>query len=111
MPPDSARAIEDRRLLGHVKQSWLESGSIYGHRKVWQDLRELGEVGGINRIHRLMQQEKLRLQTGYHRRPRSRSGPPSVHAPNYLQRQFAPADPNRVWVSTASAASQARDPR
>ncbi len=97
--PDSARAIEDRRLLGHVKQSWLESGSIYGYRKVWQDLRELGEVCGINRIHRLMHQEKLRSQTGYHRRPRSRSGPPSVHAPNHLQRQFAPAEPNRIWVT------------
>ncbi len=97
--PDSTRTIEDRRLLGHVKQSWLESGSIYGYRKVWQDLRELGELCGINRIHRLKRQEKLRSQTGYHRRPRARSGPPSVHAPNHLQRQFAPAEPNQVWVT------------
>ena len=31
--PDCSRAIEDKRLLGHIKQSWLESGSVYGYRK------------------------------------------------------------------------------
>ena len=97
--PQSERTIEDQRLLGQVRQSWLESGSIYGYRKVWQDLRELGEGCGINRVHRLMRQEHLRSQTGYHRRPRARSGPASVHAPNHLQRQFAPVEPNRVWVT------------
>lgn len=97
--PQSERTIEDQRLLGQVRQSWLESGSVYGYRKVWQDLRELGEGCGINRVHRLMRQEHLRSQTGYHRRPRARSGPASVHAPNHLQRQFAPVEPNRVWVT------------
>lgn len=47
-----------------------------------------------------MRQEKLRSQTGYHRRPRARSGSPSVHVPNHLQLQFAPAEPNQVWVTT-----------
>lgn len=97
--PESERHIEDQRLLGQVKQSWLESGSVYGYRKVWQDLRELGEVCGVNRVHRLMRQAHQRSQTGYHRRPRARSGPVSVHAPNHLQRQFAPTEPNRVWVT------------
>lgn len=97
--PESERHIEDQCLLGQVKQSWLESGSVYGYRKVWQDLRELGEVCGVNRVHRLMRQAHLRSQTGYHRRPRARSGPVSVHAPNHLQRQFAPTEPNRVWVT------------
>jgi len=71
--PDSTRTIENRQLLGHVKQSWLESGSIYGYRKFWQDLRELGELCGINRIHRLMRHEMLRSQTGYHRCLRAHS--------------------------------------
>lgn len=97
--PESARAVEDRRLLGHIKQSWLESGSVFGYRKVWQDLRQLGETCGVNRIHRLMRLEKLRSQSGYHRRPRGRSGPASVHAPNHLQRQFVPDSPNKAWVT------------
>jgi putative transposase len=97
--PESKRTIEDQRLLGHVKQSWLESWSVYGYLKVWQDLRELGEACGVNRVHRLMRQEHLRSQTGYHRRLRARSGPASVYEPNHLQRQCAPAEPNRVWVT------------
>jgi putative transposase len=47
--PESQRALEDRRLLGHIKQSWLESGAVYGYRKVSDDLRDLGEQCGINR--------------------------------------------------------------
>lgn len=27
--PQSKRSIEDRRLLGHMEQSWLESGAVY----------------------------------------------------------------------------------
>ena len=29
--PRSARAMEDQRLLRLVKQSWLESGGVYGY--------------------------------------------------------------------------------
>jgi len=29
--PRSFRAKEDRRLLGLIKQSWLESGGVYGY--------------------------------------------------------------------------------
>jgi putative transposase len=97
--PESARSIEDRRLLGHIKQSWLESGAIYGYRKVHADLRDLGEACGRNRIHRLMRQALLRSQTGYHRRPGHRKGQPSAVAPNHLQQQFNVAEPNRVWVT------------
>ncbi len=41
--PQSARAKEDQRLLGLIKQAWLESGGVYGYRKIHDDLRELGE--------------------------------------------------------------------
>jgi putative transposase len=46
--PESRRSIEDRRLLGHIKQSWLESGGVYDYRKVHDDLREMGEACGHN---------------------------------------------------------------
>jgi putative transposase len=97
--PQSPRAVEDGRLLGYIKHSWLESGSIYGYRKVTDDLRDLGETCGKHRVYRLMKQEKLRSQTGYRRRPGARGGPAAVMAPNHLQRQFDVAEPNRVWVT------------
>ena len=97
--PESERALDDRRLLGHIKQSWLESGSVYGYRKVRDDMRDLGETCGKHRVYRLMRNENLRSQTGYRRRPGARSGAIATMAPNHLQRQFDVAAPNRVWVT------------
>lgn len=97
--PESLRAKEDRRLLGHIKQSWLESGAVYGYRKVFDDLQELGERCGINRVHRLMRSEGIRSQTGYAKRKYKSGGAPSVVAPNHLQRKFDVIEPNKVWVT------------
>jgi putative transposase len=41
--PQYARVIENKHLLGHIKQSWLASGSVYGYRKGRDDLLALGE--------------------------------------------------------------------
>ncbi|OEZ65078.1 IS2 transposase TnpB [Janthinobacterium sp. HH103] len=97
--PESRRAKEDKRLLVPIKESWLESGSVYGYRKVSDDLRELGEQCGINRVHRLMRSAGIRSQTGYAKRKYKRGGAPSLVAPNHLQRQFNVEEPNRVWVT------------
>ena len=72
---------------------------MYGYRKVSDDLRELGEQCGINRVHRLMRSAGIRSQTGYAKRKYKRGGAPSLVAPNHLQRQFDVEEPNRVWVT------------
>ncbi|WP_313295051.1 IS3 family transposase [Pseudomonas sp.] len=97
--PQSARAKEDQRLLGLIKQAWLESGGVYGYRKIHDDLRELGEICGRNRVGRLMQAEGLRSQTGYRRRTGFYGGKPTVASPNHLARQFRVSEPNKVWVT------------
>jgi len=98
--PKSARAIEDRRLLGSIKQAWLESGGVYGYRKVCNDLRDLGERCGRHRVARPIRQEGLRAQIGYRRRrPGHHGGRPAVVAPNHLAGQFEVAEPNRAWVT------------
>lgn len=97
--PKSARAKDDQRLLGLIKHSWLESGGVYGYRKIHADLRELGEGCGRHRVARLMRAEGLRSQTGYRRRPGRYGGKPATPAPNRLERQFNVGEPNRVWVT------------
>jgi putative transposase len=97
--PASRRSREDERLLGLIKQSWLESGGVYGYRKIHRDLRELGEPCGKHRVARLMKREELHSQTGYHRRPGPRGGAPAVVAPNHLNQQFDVAAPNKAWVT------------
>ena len=82
-----------------MKQSWLESGCVYGYRKVHDDLRELGERCGKHRVYRLMRQDGLQAQVGYRKRRSGRGGKPAVVAPNVLAQQFDAEAPNRVWVT------------
>ena len=97
--PLSERAKEDRRITGLIKQAWLESGGVYGQRKVSLDLRDLGETCSRHRAGRLMKIEGLRAQVGYGRRPRPRGGPVSEVAGNILDREFSPTAPNVAWVT------------
>ncbi|MFQ6595315.1 IS3 family transposase [Pseudomonas palleroniana] len=97
--PKSARAKDDQRLLGLIKHSWLESGGVYGYRKIHDDLREVGESCGRHRVARLMRIKGLRSQTGYRRRPGKYGGKPAVASPNLLKRQFDVREPNKVWVT------------
>ena len=96
--PRSAGTIVNQRLTGLIKQFWLESGGVYGYRKIHCDLRDIGEQCGENRVYRLMRAAGLRAQVGY-RRPRHRSGPASVLAPNRVQQKFEVANPNDTWVT------------
>ena len=96
--PRSKRSIEDARLCGLIKQFWLESGAVYGYRKVHMDLREYGERCGPNRVHRLMRSAGIQAQVGY-RKPRHKSGHVHKVTPNLLQRQFNPLTPNEAWVT------------
>jgi putative transposase len=97
--PMSERGKDDLRVLGMIKHCWLESGSVYGYRKITRDLRDLGEVCGKHRTARLMRHEGLRAQVGYGRRPGSRGGKPSIVANNHLARQFDVATANQAWVT------------
>ena len=97
--PLSRRARDDQRLLGLIKHAYLESGCVYGYRKIHGDLRELGERCSRHRVGRLMKLEGLRAQVGYGRRPRVAGGKPAQIAPNVLEQRFAVDQPNTHWVT------------
>lgn len=97
--PKSKRALEDDRLLGLIKHSWLENGGVYGYRKVQSDLRDLGETCSKHRVARLMKQEGLKAQVGYRKRKGMYGGTPTMVAANVLNRQFYPTQPNQSWVT------------
>lgn len=93
--PGSARARDDRRLLGLLKPAWLESGCVYGYRKLTLDL---GETCGKQRVVRLLRQEEIRSQKAYRRRSGGCGGKPAMVVPNHLDRQFMSERPNLSWV-------------
>ena len=96
--PKSRRQRADDRLTGLIKQFWLESGGIYGYRKIHEDLREYGERCSHNRVYRLMRLTGLKAQVGY-RKPRHRGGAAHIVVPNRLQRRFATMAPDDAWVT------------
>lgn len=95
---ESQRDKVNLHLSGLIKQCWLESGGVYGYRKIHDDLRDLGETCGINRVYRLMKAEGLRSQTGYRRRYRSPGGQSPI-VDNQLKQAFDVSAPNQVWVT------------
>lgn len=102
--PASVLIKEDRRLYGLVKQFWLESGGVYGYRKITDDLRDSCERCGKHRKYRLMKVERLRAQAGYRRR-QGRHDLPSVVAPNQLKQYFdvaAPTDSGSLTSPTSA---------
>jgi putative transposase len=96
--PKSARHKSDERLSGLIKQLWLESGCVYGYRKIHADLRELGEPCGPNRVGRLMKRAGLKAQVGY-KKPRFKGGQVAILAENHLNQDFDVQQPNQVWVT------------
>ena len=96
--PLSTRSKDNQAITGQIKQCWLESGAVYGYRKIHDDLRHLGIVCGQQRVRRLMKTEGLRSQAGYRRRPNGRAGEPAAAAANVLDRKFEVVTPNDSWV-------------
>lgn len=97
--PESKRSIEDRRLLGFIKQYWIESGFSYGYRNITKDLKDQGESCGKNRVHRIMREAGIRSQRGYKRHKGFKGGDLSHVAPNTLDREFEVDQPNKTWVT------------
>jgi len=95
----SGQAKRRRRLTGLIKQSWLESGCVYGYRKIHHDLLSLGEPCSANTVAKLMRSEGLRAQVGYKRRPGKYGTKPALVAANRLQQDFNVDAPDSVWVT------------
>lgn len=91
--PQSARAVEDARLLRLIRASFTASQGIYGAPRVFLDLRDAGETCSKHRVARLMRENGLRALHGYRTR-RWEVGKPAVLTPNLLKRQFSPTQPN-----------------
>jgi putative transposase len=96
--PNSNRAIQDDRLLGLIRDSYVASGGVYGSPRVFADLREAGEICGKHRVERIMRNHKIKAIRGY-KSPKAVKGRPSILAPNRVNREFTVDAPDLVWVT------------
>jgi putative transposase len=97
--PESKQAVEDKRLLGQIKQFWIESGFSYGYRNITLDMKDLGETCGKNRVYRIMREASIHSQLGYKRHRGFKGGDLSHVALNILDREFEANHPNQSWVT------------
>jgi len=97
--PQSQRAQEDQRQTKLVEKAWKDSGKIYGYRKIYDDLIDMGETVSENRIARLAGLAGIQAQIGYKKKPSVYGGKPSVVVDNTLDRQFTVDAPDRAWVT------------
>lgn len=97
--PPSKRSREDLRQTEILKEAWIESGKVYGHPKLHNDLIEQCESICLNRVALLTKLAGTRVQIGYRRRPGKYGGKPSVVVDNILGRQFDVEAPDKVWVT------------
>ena len=96
--PVSDHAREDARLLELIEASYSASHGVYGARRIFGDLCEVGEVCGLHRVERIMAENGIKPVRGY-KKPRAIAGRPSIIAPNHLQRVFTVDAPHKVWVT------------
>jgi len=91
---------EDILLTGMAKESWEQSGRIYGYRKVHQDILFQGKHCSRHRIAKLMRSAGFRAEIGYKKRRFTSSSASAICAANnVLDRQFAAESPNKAWVT------------
>ncbi|HVV51181.1 MAG TPA: IS3 family transposase [Polyangia bacterium] len=98
--PPSARELADRKLCERIRQIYAETEEIYGAPRIHSELK-LGDgiAVGKKRVARLMRQLGIRGADG--RRGRVRTtvrDPKRDSAPDLVDRDFARAEPNRLWV-------------
>ncbi len=98
--PPSARAVSDQRLLALITAIHTRSRGTYGVPRVHAELAfDHGLHVGRKRVARLMCAAGLE---GVHRRrtfKTTRRDRDAAPAPDLVQRQFAPAGPDRLWVA------------
>ena len=98
--PPSAHAVAAAALLKQIQTVHASSSQTYGAPRVHAKLQAGGERHGRKRIARLMREANL---VGVSRR---RSGPTTTRrdkearaAPDLVDRDFAAAGPNQLWVA------------
>ncbi len=92
------RHLSDEALLVHIKAIHAEMRGSYGWPRIWKELQARGMRVGKDRVQKLMQLHGIRAKG----RRRFKVTTDSRHdlpiAPNLLDRQFMPAEPDTVWA-------------
>ena len=96
----SVRELADRKLCERIREIYLGTDEIYGAPRIYSELKLADGVRvGKKRVARLMRQLGIRGADGKRGGPRTTiRDPKRPSAPDLVDRDFARAEPNRLWV-------------
>jgi putative transposase len=101
--PPSQRSIRDASIIGEIERVHKDNYGVYGIRKVYAQLAREGGVDGVPvarcTVARLMREAGLRGITRAKTPRTTRPAPAPDHRPDLVDRVFAAARPNRLWVA------------
>jgi transposase InsO family protein len=100
----SARAVEDERLLGRIRELHAANYYAYGYRRMWLALRRAGERVLRCQVQRLMKAHGIQgaKRRGKPWRTTTKPDPRAARRPDLVQRDFAVEAPNRLWGADIS---------
>jgi putative transposase len=97
------RAVDDERLHARIRELHAANYDAYGYRRMWKALLRAGEQVPRCRVQRLMRAHGI---VGAKRRARqwrtTRPDPDALRRPDLVQRDFAAAAPDELWVADLS---------
>lgn len=97
--PLSSRARENQRLLERIRVLHAQSDKVLGAGRIWDDLRDEGELCSLNRVARLMHVEGLKGIPCKKKHRNKQPGTRPDRVTNHLARDFAAEEPNTKWVT------------
>ena len=97
--PAPKRARADAKLRLEIAASHKRSRGTYGSRRILADLRAQGIRPSKKRVERLMREGGIAAKRKRRFRRTTDSNHTQPTAPNVLERDFAAAEPNTVWVT------------
>jgi transposase InsO family protein len=94
--PQSARERYDTVLLAEIREIHADDPE-FGHRFIWDELKQRGHQVGRDRVKRLCKTHRIHSSTMKSKALRSTAGPPV--ADDLLQRHFSADTCDVAWVS------------
>jgi len=96
--PASKRKQANAKLLEKIRAVHRESREAYGSPRIYQALKEQGIPCSESRVARLMREDGLRAKMKRRFKATTNSKHDLPIAPNLLNRDFSPAEPNQVYA-------------
>jgi hypothetical protein len=93
----SARAVDDQRLLGRIREVHAANSEACGYRRTWKAMLRAGETVGRDDVKRLMRQAAIQ---GAKRRGKpwrtTIADPTAMRAPDLVDRDFSASRPDEL---------------